>query len=727
MVTRTLLRGLFLALSLVVPVLGATPVAPITDAQLKRVFPEATRFGRLEGKPPAVAAYAGDRLLGYAFSSLAVVGSTGYSGKPIDVLVGLGVDGRVTGAVLRAHHEPILVIGVAEKDLFAFVDSFRGMDVRRGLRIGPGAGAASGRQDIDAISGATVSSIVIADAILRAARIVGRSRGLLARPGGRGARLDIDRFEKRSWPDLRRAGLIARLRVSNGDVAAKFSRIGVADADTANPKNLFVELFTALVTPAMVGRNLLGHIRYNRLLAKRKPGEHYIFIAANGRYSFKGTGWVRSGRFDRIRIVQGDKTLRLTKAQHQRIEKLAIAKAPELREAALFRIPASAGFDPTAPWRLDLLVGQPQAAGDPPRTVRFSLIYTLPTAFVIRLRSVWSTAKMEAATIRDLGSDSSPLWRNIWRQRVGRIAVLMIALAVLTAILFLQGPVVRRPRLYRVLRTLFLAFTLLWLGLYAGAQLSVVNVLTFVQALLSGFQWNLFLLEPLIFILWGYVAVAMLFWGRGVFCGWLCPFGALQELLSQGARALRVPQIVLPFGVHERLWPIKYVIFLGLFALSLGAMGYAVRGAEVEPFKTVLALKFARAWPFVLYALAVLGMGLFLERFFCRYLCPLGGALAIPARLRMFDWLRRRPQCGTLCQACAVDCTVQAIHPDGRINPNECIHCLNCQVIYLDDHRCPPLIERRKRRERRLVLSGAGEGGDHDAGSALVSEMRKTI
>ena len=38
-------------------------------------------------------------------------------------------------------------------------------------------------------------------------------------------------------------------------------------------------------------------------LAERKPGEHYIFIAANGRYSFKGTGWVRSGRFDRIEIL----------------------------------------------------------------------------------------------------------------------------------------------------------------------------------------------------------------------------------------------------------------------------------------------------------------------------------------------------------------------------------------------------------------------------------------
>jgi polyferredoxin len=79
----------------------------------------------------------------------------------------------------------------------------------------------------------------------------------------------------------------------------------------------------------------------------------------------------------------------------------------------------------------------------------------------------------------------------------------------------------------------------------------------------------------------------------------------------------------------------------------------------------------------------------------------LGAALAIPARLRMFEWLKRRWQCGNPCQQCALGCPVQAIHPTGQINPNECVHCLHCQVNYRDEYVCPPLIERRKRRERR--------------------------
>jgi polyferredoxin len=71
----------------------------------------------------------------------------------------------------------------------------------------------------------------------------------------------------------------------------------------------------------------------------------------------------------------------------------------------------------------------------------------------------------------------------------------------------------------------------------------------------------------------------------------------------------------------------------------------------------------------------------------------------------MFEWLKRRPQCGTECQLCSSECPVQAIHPEGQINQNECIHCLKCQSVYWDAYRCPPLAARRKRRQRREALS----------------------
>ena len=155
----------------------------------------------------------------------------------------------------------------------------------------------------------------------------------------------------------------------------------------------------------------------------------------------------------------------------------------------------------------------------------------------------------------------------------------------------------------------------------------------------------------------------------------------------------------MPFGVHPRLTALKYIVFLVLFGISLSALGTAEQAAEVEPFKTAIILRFARGWPFVPYAGAMLAASLFVERVFCRYLCPLGAAMAIPARLRLFDWLRRYRECGSPCQRCGNECPVQAIHPEGHINPNECIQCLHCQMLYHHDQKCPVMIQRRLKRK----------------------------
>jgi len=298
-----------------------------------------------------------------------------------------------------------------------------------------------------------------------------------------------------------------------------------------------------------------------------------------------------------------------------------------------------------------------------------------------------------------------PLWERVWNGKIMDVAILLVAIGALTAIFFFQDVLVKAPVLYERVRIGYLAFTLLWIGWYEHAQLSIVNVFTFANALRSGFRWDYFLMDPLVFVLWCSVASALLFWGRGAFCGWLCPFGALQELMNRAAKLCGVRQLRLPFGLHQRLWPLKYIVFLGLFGVSLGPLATAERLAEIEPFKTAIVLHFVRDWWFVLLALALLAPGLFVERFYCRYLCPLGGALAIPARMRMFDWLRRYRECGSPCQRCANECPVQAIHPEGQINPNECIQCMNCQVLYHHDQKCPVMVQRRIKREKRMAMT----------------------
>jgi Na+-translocating ferredoxin:NAD+ oxidoreductase RnfG subunit len=299
-----------------------------------------------------------------------------------------------------------------------------------------------------------------------------------------------------------------------------------------------------------------------------------------------------------------------------------------------------------------------------------------------------------------LGETTEPFWVSVWRDRWWQIGVLCVALGVLTFILLFQDWLTRRPGLLKVVRTGYLLFTLFFIGWYMLAQLSVIHVLTFINAILHQFSWESFLVDPLIFILWGFVALTLLLWGRGVYCGWLCPFGALQELIHQLAQRLKIPAWEFPDVVHERLAALKYVIFVALFGLSLQSIGYAAMAAEVEPFKTAIVLHFNREGIFLWYAVGLVIISVFNRKFFCKYVCPLGAALAIPAPLRIFDWLRRRKECGRPCQICAKQCEVQAIRPTGEINPNECHYCLDCQVTYWDDHQCPPLSEKRIRREK---------------------------
>jgi hypothetical protein len=484
---RTLLRLLVFLPLLLCQAGQAATVAGLAQ----QYFPGADRVGEFEGDPLAAGVYRDGQLLGYVLRTTDIAPIPAYSGEPITLLVGLGLDGRISGLEITRHSEPILVVGVSEQDLRHYVGQYQGVSAREHVKIG--GAPRDGYVTIDGITGASITAMVMNATVMKAVQKVAESRGL----------------------PLQRA----------------------------------VE------------------------------------------------GGVETG------------------------------------------IAGESG----------------QAAG----------------------------ASAQENPVWWLGEDKEPFWVAVWRKRWWQIAVLCGALGILTFILLFQDWLTCRPVLLRVVRTGFLLFTLFFIGWYTLAQLSVIHVLTFINAILHQFSWESFLVDPLIFILWGFVALTLLLWGRGVYCGWLCPFGAL-----------------FPDVVHERLTALKYIIFVALFGLSLQSIGYAARAAEVEPFKTAIVMHFNRDGIFFWYALALLLVAVFNRKFFCKYLCPLGAALAIPAPLRIFDWLRRRKECGRPCQICAIQCEVQAIRPTGEINPNECHYCLDCQVTYWDDHQCPPLSEKRVRKEK---------------------------
>jgi NosR/NirI family nitrous oxide reductase transcriptional regulator len=684
-------------------------------------FAGADRFGPQQGDPPIVPVYRGDQLQGFVYLNSDFANAVGYSGKPIQILVGIDTKGVITGLKLVDHKEPIVLVGIPVARIVGAVNTLIGKD------MSPVASGAEHPPQVDIVSGATVTVLVMSDSIVRSAVKLIRA----GRVGGRAATtaasalspvtktVDLEHSDIRDWASLIADGSVRRLHLSIGDVNEAFANSGnTAAAQNPEPgeaSDNFIDLYVALASAPTIGRSLLGDEGYKRLRENLQPGQQAILVAANGIYSFKGSAYVRGGIFDRIEILQEGSSTRFRDRNHTRLGALAAAGAPDFREIGLFVTPPEFTLDPTQPWQLQLLVQRSVGARDK-AFLTLDLDYALPAQYIRREERAATVpsgapapAKQASApatqTLIFAGEGEEPLWMRIWRSQTVSVGIAVFALAVLTAIFFFQNILVRRPTFYTWVRRAYLVFVLFWLGWYANAQLSVVNVVTFTNALVTGFRWEFFLAAPLIFILWSATAPGLLFWGRGPFCGWLCPFGALQELTNTIAKWLKVPQITVPWGLHERLWPIKYTIFLGLFGLSLYSVSLAEQFAEVEPFKTAIVLKFARSWPFVLYAVALLVVGLFIERFFCRYLCPLGAALAIPGRIRTFEWLRRWKECGSPCQRCAKECPVQSIHPEGHINVNECIYCMHCQELYYDDQRCPHMIQVRLKREKFAAMS----------------------
>lgn len=667
----------------------------LTDLDPAELAEGADAFGSVRDDVKVAPVLKGGETVAWAFLTSDFVGTTGYSGKPIHVVAAIDEDAVLTGVKLVAHSEPIVLIGIPNSKMVALTEGYAGLDLKVEAETG-GEG-----HDLDIISGATVTIMVIDDSLVRGGIKVARALGLgglSVLETGPKRELDMANEMVQDWTTLAGDGSVRRMTLDVGQVNQAFAEMDDERAakrpEKGEPGDTFIDMHMALVSAPSIGRTLLGDNEYENLVEWLDEGEHAILVLGRGKYSFKGSGYVRGGIFDRIQLIQGDNSVRFFDKQHRRLRALETTDSPSFVELELFKIPAEAEFDPAQPFRLQLLVQRSVGALD--RVfLTWDLGYRLPDDYLLPLpvAAVVDSAADEAAA-------KAALWQRIWKDKTTEIAILGVMLLVLTAVFFFQFQATWKARRFYWFRIGYLTFTLFFVGWYANAQLSVVNIMALANSMRSGFTWDAFLMDPLVFIQWFAIAAALLFWGRGAYCGWLCPFGALQELTNQIARYLKVPQWTLPWGLHERLWPIKYMIFLGLFGVSLASLETAEQLAEVEPFKTAIILKFVRDWPFVVFAGSLLVAGLFIERFYCRYLCPLGGALAIPARMRMFDWLRRYKECGSPCQTCANECPVQAIHPTGEINPNECVNCLHCQVLYQSETKCPVVIRQLKRREK---------------------------
>ncbi len=659
------------------------------------VFPGAKSFSERIGQPPYVEAYgevvAGKKkLLGYVMLSTDITDTPAYSGKPVVTLIGMDLKGRFVGIKVLKHSEPILLLGIPESALLKFNDQYIGKSVADKIEIGQSR-PDEGVLGVDAIAGATVTVIAQNQVLMTSGGTVAREVGILAPTVRPPARFALS-GKVLSWSQLIELGAVQHLLV-------KPEQVG--QPSTGQP---FIELWFGDLNHPDVGRSVLGELGWNNLRARLKEGEHALFVIRTaGLESFKGSGFVRGGIYDRVQVKQGADSFTFRDLDALNLYGIDAAGAPAFNESVIFIIRGKS-FSAAYPWKLSFMGNRLDRATG---VKKF-------TTFDARL---WLDAKLLEGGRPEVQERASP-WVQIWKTRAISIALFVTLLVGVSLVYAFRERLTRRSthkNKWPVNAFKYSAWVLSigFVGFGALAQPSITQVLTWFHALLFQWTWSLFLSDPFIFIFWFFIILTVFVFGRGLFCGWMCPFGSMSEIIYKiaGRIGLKRFQGSLPMAWHNRLKWLKYAIFFGLLAVSMFDMGLAEMLSEVEPFKTTFLVGIThRPWPYALFVSVLLGLSIFIERPYCKYICPLGAALAMPSTFRWYG-LRRKQDCNS-CKACAVGCGSQAIDPAGRIDHRECLHCLDCMVLYTDVKGCPPLSKERKRREREgLEITPIGRDG----------------
>ncbi len=221
-----------------------------------------------------------------------------------------------------------------------------------------------------------------------------------------------------------------------------------------------------------------------------------------------------------------------------------------------------------------------------------------------------------------------------------------------------------------------------YLGFAKSQLISVVNVFSLVTGNLPVFRYSLAW-----YLFAGFTVVSTVLWGR-VYCGRICAYGALTQLLDRIVPARL--RLEVPPWLERHAAKVKYVL-LGATLLYFLVTSDIAAYRYVEPF-----------WLFTLQSTTALWIGLavllvatvFVRNLYCRFLCPVGAALGLLSNLTVFR-IKRWSECNS-CKICEKACEWGAIQGP-KILVTECVRCDDCERLYLDTAKCPHwIILRRK-------------------------------
>jgi len=639
--------------------------------------------------------------IGYAFESIDLAPIPGFEGTPMNLLVAIDRKGTFIDVEVLRQHEPVFLAGLGETPLREFVRQYAGRNLRQEITISSPYGGTRGgdgekRVVLDGVTKATASVRIVNQTVLAAALAVARAKLGFADPGKRGpaAQARADVYEPLDFAALVRRGIVGHLRLTNAEAEKLFVGTDGAEVDEeglARPADALVDLYAGYVNAPTAGRALLGDRRYAELMQRLEPGQHVLWVGTAGRYAMLDDSFVPGTQPQRLSLAQDELAIEL---RDMPFDYTLPAGLPAFNAQRLFRVYAQAGLDPGRAMQVGLTITRAKGMMLPRITHKTATLNYAPPESLL----VYPPKPL-------------PEWLLAWQGRWPDLAAIGVALVLLSVVLARPRWIAIDARRLRAFRLAFLAFTLVYVGWQAQGQLSIVQITGAVKSLRAGQGLASFLYDPVSLLLIAFTVVSFFVWGRGTFCGWLCPFGALQEFVAVVARRLRVPQVRLPRMLARVLDRGRYAILALLVLAAAFAPRLAESMVEVEPFKTAITVGFDRSWPFVAYAVGLLLAGAFVYKFFCRYLCPLGAVMVLGGKLRRFDWIARRVECGKPCQTCRHRCEYDAIERSGAIRYDDCFQCLDCVGIYHDPQRCAPVLLYR-RKGRVVSPTGGVKAGD---------------
>ncbi len=618
-----------LLFSLLSSLVSAQSSVPVTPELLAELFPDATEFSAKSGNPPVISTFGlnadnEQELLGYVFETADLPPEeVGYS-APINVLVGIRLDGSLTSIQVLYYRESYKSIRGDFLATERFPNQFDGKNIADGFRVG---------RDIDGVSRATVTSWAVARGIRNAGRRVAAAymndSALVS--GAAADAIALNYLSQRTWEQLKQE---------------KF----VVDFTIPQPNDTLLELDLVFIGHDGLGELIIGVDDYSiadREASNRASDGNLLLIGIDGDAK-------RPFRQERLAVEQDGTRYLISR---NRFVYAGSADSGLIRDQVRFAgaVVLDTAIDLSKPFTVLYDDSETRGAFETYQQIEYqvpALALALATGGTIPAEylpaPVTNFANLgEEDALGSLINDAP--WLEV------SAMVLLLAL-VMTSFLKKNAN----------LRWATLAYTLLYLGFFDGGFVSVSHITNGIKQGPALFLNDLPLLLIVVFTL-----VTTLFWGR-VFCSSLCPFGALQDFITRF-----VPkkwQRKVPQKLHDTALYLKYGI---LFFLVVMALSYSELSLfqYFEPFGTI----FYFSQSLLLWSILLMFLvgATIVPRFYCRYACPLGAALGVVSFVSPFK-IKRVDQC-QVCKVCEHACPTGAIRgPD--IDFKECVRCDVCEI-----------------------------------------------